>query len=101
MIADINLIGGGSVSDLFKVKTFTKSISLSANGNAYIDITTDIEMEGYKPVALKGVDNTNGTASIVLSYYTISDTKLYFAFHSLHNATLTPTITIDVLYMKV
>ncbi len=86
------------VTDVFKIKKYSKSITVSANGMTTVNMGTLSVPSGYTFVGILSYENGYGDQWVV-SYCRYSG-NVQATVHSKYNASLTNSLTCYVLYIK-
>lgn len=89
----------GVFKNMFIIRTTQGSATIGANTNARINATIPT-VSGYKPIAIKGLQNSNGTDGVVTEFNVYSDTLVTSVIRNVSSTQKSFTITFTVLYIK-
>ena len=84
---------------MFITRTTQATVTIGANTNARVSATIPT-VNGYKPIAIKGLQNSNGTDGVVTEFNIYSDTLVTSVIRNVSSTQLSFTITYTILYVK-
>ena len=85
--------------NVFITRTTQATVTINANTNARVNATIPT-VNGYKPIAIKGLKNSNGTDGVITEFDVYSDTIVTSVIRNVSSAQKSYTITYTVLYVK-
>ena len=85
--------------NVFIERTTQATVTINANTNARVNAAIPT-VSGYKPIAIKGLKNSNGTDGVITEFDVYSDTIVTSVIRNVSSAQKSYTITYTVLYAK-
>lgn len=89
----------GVFKNMFITRTTQGTATIGANTNARVNATIPT-VNGYKPIAIKGLQNSNGTDGAITEFNVYSDTIVTSVIRNVSSSQKPFTITYTVLYVK-
>lgn len=87
------------ITDVFKLKRYSKSVTIGANAFTNINMGSSADITGYTRVGVIGRENGYGDQWLV-SYTIYSNNQVQAMVHSKYTSSLTASLVCYVVYMK-